>query len=73
MAAESCRAVQGNSRESDEVHSVSSVLNRAVGTTGATVISLRLFRLLCCEADEARAVRPARSRVVPRNDLRPCL
>ena len=47
-AAESCRLVQDNSRKSHEVHSASSVLNGAgdaqVGATGATVISLRLFR-----------------------------
>ena len=57
MVAESCRMVQGNNWESDEVHSVSSVLNRAVGTTGATVTSLRLFRQFCCEVDEAQTVR----------------
>ena len=47
-AAESCRSVQDNSRRSHEVHSASSVLNRAgdrqVGATGATVTSLRLFK-----------------------------
>lgn len=36
--------VQDNSEVSGEVRFASSVLNFPVGTTGATVISLRLFR-----------------------------
>ena len=40
----------------------------AVGTTGATVTSLRLFK-----PRKGSAVRPDQNRVVPRNVLRPCL
>ena len=74
--AESCRMVQGNNRESDEVHSVSSVLKSLVGTTGATVTSLRLFRPCGlppgCEVNKTYSVRNVWSRVVPRI-LRPCI
>ena len=57
-AAESCRLVRGNCWGSGEVHSVSSVLNRTVGTTGATVISLRLFTQRRCPSRAAKSMRP---------------
>ena len=41
---ENCRVVRGKSRVSDEVLFASSVLKDSVGTTGATVTSLRLLR-----------------------------
>ena len=53
--------VQGNSRRSGEVHSASSVLKPSVGTTGATVTSLRLFK-----PSKGPAVRQDQNRVVPR-------
>ena len=77
---EGCRELPGGARqcrESDEVHSVSSVLNLAVGTTGATVTSLRLFRPCGlppgCEVNKAYSAKNMRSRVVPRISLRPCI
>ena len=65
------RELPGGARQQrnipSEVHFASSVLKIAVGTTGATVTSLRLLSLL-----RSRPAGRYESRVVPRSFLRPC-
>ena len=75
-AAESCRVVQGNSRESDEVHSVSSVL-KASRHNGCDRYIAEAFQALWfspgCEVNKAHSAKNARNRVVTRIFLRPCI
>ena len=56
MTAESCRVVRGNSRESDEVHSVSSVLKASRHNGGDRYIA-EAFQALWFTICAAKSIR----------------